>query len=186
MLIIRHSTFFRQRKRLSPIRRQLPRLADSGSLLLLNLLNRLDHPLPSSISSLFTVYGALHMVHGPMNKPTHSGRHGSPKSKDWSLENARIMTFGYDSSWNKIWNSNNVLDIPDFARQFVNDLWLHYADHDWATMTQTHKHNSAYSCSSKKLLSRYCVNIIASILYTKALVYTMLIHVCIKIRSIFS
>ena len=39
------------------------------------------------------------------------------------------MTFGYDSSWNKIWKSNNVLDIPDFSRQLVNDLWLHYADH---------------------------------------------------------
>ena len=38
------------------------------------------------------------------------------------------MTFGYDSNWNKIWKSNNVLDIPDFSRQLVNDLWLHYAD----------------------------------------------------------
>jgi len=45
------------------------------------------------------------------------------------LENARIMTFGYDSNWDKIWKSNNVLDIPDFARQLANDLWLHYEDH---------------------------------------------------------
>jgi len=39
------------------------------------------------------------------------------------------MTFGYDSNWDKIWKSNNVLDIPDFARQLANDLWLHYEDH---------------------------------------------------------
>jgi hypothetical protein len=45
------------------------------------------------------------------------------------LENARIMTFGYDSSWNKIWKSNNVLDISDFAKQLVHDLWCHYLDH---------------------------------------------------------
>jgi len=45
------------------------------------------------------------------------------------LENARIMTFGYDSSCNKIWTPNNTLDIPDFAQQLVNEIWLHYADH---------------------------------------------------------
>ena len=50
-------------------------------------------------------------------------------SKVKGLENARIMTFGYDASWNKVWAANNVLDIPDFARQLVNELWLHYTDH---------------------------------------------------------
>jgi len=45
------------------------------------------------------------------------------------LENARIMTFGYDSGWNKIWKPNNVLDISDFAKQLVNDLWCHYLAH---------------------------------------------------------
>jgi hypothetical protein len=39
------------------------------------------------------------------------------------------MTFGYDSSWNKIWKPNNVLDISDFAKQLVHDLWCHYADY---------------------------------------------------------
>jgi len=39
------------------------------------------------------------------------------------------MTFGYDSNWKNIWKPNNVLDVPDFARQLVNELWLHYADH---------------------------------------------------------
>lgn len=37
-----------------------------------------------------------------------------------TLENSRIMTFGYDS--------NNVLDISDFAKQLVHDLWLHYLE----------------------------------------------------------
>jgi hypothetical protein len=45
------------------------------------------------------------------------------------LENLRIMTFGYDSGWNKLWKPNNVLDISDFAKQLVNDLWLHYGEH---------------------------------------------------------
>jgi hypothetical protein len=44
------------------------------------------------------------------------------------LENARIMTFGYDSQWSKIWKPNNILDISDFAMQLVNDLWLHYTE----------------------------------------------------------
>jgi len=43
------------------------------------------------------------------------------------LENARITVFGYDSTWNKIWNPNNVLDISDFADQLLNDLRRHYA-----------------------------------------------------------
>jgi hypothetical protein len=45
------------------------------------------------------------------------------------FENARILTFGYDSGWNKIWKPNNVLDIADFAKQLANDLWLHYMQH---------------------------------------------------------
>jgi hypothetical protein len=45
------------------------------------------------------------------------------------LENARIMTFGYDSAWNNIWKTSNVLDISDFAKQLVHDLWLHYLEH---------------------------------------------------------
>jgi hypothetical protein len=45
------------------------------------------------------------------------------------LENARIMTFGYDAGWNEIWKPNNVLDVSDFARQLVNDLWNHYTEY---------------------------------------------------------
>ena len=51
-------------------------------------------------------------------------------SKVKGLENSRIMTFGYDSGWNKIWKPNNVLDISDFARQLVNHLWCHYTDYE--------------------------------------------------------
>lgn len=39
------------------------------------------------------------------------------------------MAFGYDSGWNKIWKPNNVLDISDFAKQLVHDLWCHYLDY---------------------------------------------------------
>ena len=45
------------------------------------------------------------------------------------LENARVMTFGYDSDWNKIWNPGNVLDISDFAKQLANEMWLHYSQY---------------------------------------------------------
>lgn len=45
------------------------------------------------------------------------------------LENTRIMTFGYDSGWNKFWKPNNVLDLSDFAKQLVHALWLHYMEH---------------------------------------------------------
>jgi hypothetical protein len=49
-------------------------------------------------------------------------------SKVKGLENSRIMTFGYDSGWNKIWKANNVLDISDFAKQLVHDLWSYDFD----------------------------------------------------------
>jgi hypothetical protein len=43
------------------------------------------------------------------------------------LENARITTFGYDSTWNEIWKPNNILDISDFADQLLNSLRRHYS-----------------------------------------------------------
>jgi hypothetical protein len=43
------------------------------------------------------------------------------------LEHARIMVFGYDSGWDKIWKSN-ILDISDFAKQLTHDLWCHFSD----------------------------------------------------------
>jgi len=46
------------------------------------------------------------------------------------LEHARIMLFGYDSDWNKIWKANNVLDISDFAKQLAHDLWCHFSNYE--------------------------------------------------------
>ena len=43
------------------------------------------------------------------------------------------MAFEYDSGWNQIWKPNNVLDIPDFARQLVHDLWFYYDENDNVT-----------------------------------------------------
>jgi len=45
------------------------------------------------------------------------------------LENARIMTFGYDSEYMKVWKPKNVLDIYDFGSQLANALSLHLEDH---------------------------------------------------------
>jgi hypothetical protein len=44
------------------------------------------------------------------------------------LERARIMVFGYDSGWGKIWKVNNILDISDFAKQLTHDLWCHFSE----------------------------------------------------------
>lgn len=44
------------------------------------------------------------------------------------LENVRIMTFDYDSSWAKIWKERNVLDISDFAKQLVHEVWCYSSD----------------------------------------------------------
>jgi len=33
------------------------------------------------------------------------------------LEQVRVMTFGYNADWARIWKSNNVLDLSDFALQ---------------------------------------------------------------------
>ena len=32
------------------------------------------------------------------------------------LENTRILSFRYDSIWNKFWKLNNILNISDFAK----------------------------------------------------------------------
>jgi hypothetical protein len=45
------------------------------------------------------------------------------------LEDARIMVFGYDSDWNKIWKPDNVLDISDFGKQLAHDLWCHFSEY---------------------------------------------------------
>jgi hypothetical protein len=42
------------------------------------------------------------------------------------LEHARIMTFGYDADWTKVWTPNSVLDISNFGDQLLNDVFLHY------------------------------------------------------------
>jgi len=43
------------------------------------------------------------------------------------LEHARILTFGYDADWQKIWRVNNVLDISNFGDQLLNHLLIHYS-----------------------------------------------------------
>lgn len=39
-----------------------------------------------------------------------------------TLQNARIITFGYDSEWTKIWKPDNVLGISDFSDQLLVDI----------------------------------------------------------------
>lgn len=53
-----------------------------------------------------------------------------PKAK--GLEGLRVMTFGYNATWQnlwKVWQGKPQLDIADFASQLLNSLRLHYYDH---------------------------------------------------------
>jgi hypothetical protein len=43
------------------------------------------------------------------------------------LENTRVMTFGYDANWHQIWKPKNLLDISDFGKQLLDQLFLHYS-----------------------------------------------------------
>ena len=43
------------------------------------------------------------------------------------LQNARVMTFGYDADWHRIWNPKNLLDVSDFATQLLDHLFRHYS-----------------------------------------------------------
>jgi len=48
------------------------------------------------------------------------------------LENLRVMTFGYNATWQnlwKVWQGKPQLDIADFASQLLNSLRLHYYDY---------------------------------------------------------
>ena len=94
------------------------------------LFSLVDPPQPSApVLNIVFVHGLGGSAYGTWTHEQTRSFWPPWLSKVRGLENARIMTFGYDSSWNKIWAANNVLDIPDFARQLVNELWLHYADH---------------------------------------------------------
>jgi hypothetical protein len=53
-----------------------------------------------------------------------------PKAK--GLENLRVMTFGYDATWQnlwKIWQGKTELDIANFASQLLNRLRVHYDEY---------------------------------------------------------
>lgn len=53
-----------------------------------------------------------------------------PKAK--GLEHLRVMTFGYDATWQnmwKIWQGQTQLDIANFASQLLNRLRVHYDEY---------------------------------------------------------
>jgi len=45
---------------------------------------------------------------------------------DDRFANVRISTFGYNSDFSNIFAAKNVLGIPDFAKQLLDGLDLHY------------------------------------------------------------
>ena len=53
------------------------------------------------------------------------------------LECCRILLFGYDADYRKFWKPNNVLDITDISAQLLNELWLHYCEHNDVNMSNT-------------------------------------------------
>jgi hypothetical protein len=72
-------------------------------------------------------------VHGLGGSAKGTWTHENEFWPEWlpgtkGLENARIMAFGYDADWNKIWRPNNLLDISDFGDQLLNYLLLHYSN----------------------------------------------------------
>src|SRR5208282_1684241 len=42
------------------------------------------------------------------------------------FENVRVSTFGYDSRWDNVLGTRNVLDIGDFSSQLLMKLDAHY------------------------------------------------------------
>ena len=53
-----------------------------------------------------------------------------PKNK--GLERLRVMTFGYNATWQniwKIWQGTTQLDIANFASQLLNRLRVHYDEY---------------------------------------------------------
>ena len=46
--------------------------------------------------------------------------------EDDRFANVRFSTFGYDADFNNIFGAKNVLGIPDFAKQLLDVLDLHY------------------------------------------------------------
>jgi len=53
-----------------------------------------------------------------------------PKTK--GLEHLRVMTFGYDATWQNIWKrwqGKTQLDIANFATQLLNRLRVHYDEY---------------------------------------------------------
>ena len=53
-----------------------------------------------------------------------------PKAK--GLEHLRVMTFGYNATWQNLckkWQGQTQLDIADFANQLLNRLRVHYDEY---------------------------------------------------------
>ena len=80
-----------------------------------------NEPIPP-VTNIIFVHGLGGSAEGTW---THSGSKSFwprwlPNVK--GLEFSRIMTFGYDADWNKIWRPNSLLDISDFGDQLLNHL----------------------------------------------------------------
>ena len=91
-------------------------------------LNNYNGPIPH-ITNIIFVHGLGGSAEGTW---THASKSFWPS---WlpnvkGLEFSRIMTFGYDADWNKIWRPNSLLDISDFGDQLLNHLHSHYTTYN--------------------------------------------------------
>ena len=57
--------------------------------------------------------------------------------EDDRFANVRISTFGYDADFKNIFAAKNVLGIPDFAKQLLDVLDLHYDEYGDVNITET-------------------------------------------------
>jgi hypothetical protein len=121
---------FRTKKRSESLQNPVLTTSTPDKFGLITLIEPTPSPEPSSSAlNIVFVHGLGGSAYGTWTDEKTNSFWPSWLIKVKGLENARIMTFGYDSNWKKIWKSNNVLDISDFARQLVNDLWCHYEDY---------------------------------------------------------
>jgi hypothetical protein len=83
-------------------------------------------PTPASSTVVDIIF-----VHGLGGTPKGTWTHN--KDAFWpiwlrdikGLENSRILVFGYDSDWKKVWKPNTTLNISDIATQLLNHLLHH-------------------------------------------------------------
>jgi len=97
---------------------------------------------PNGETNVKTV--SIVFIHGLGGSASETWTHSSSRvfwptllHGDDRFANARISTFGYDANFKNIFAPNNVLGIPDFAKQLLDALDLHYDKYDDVSITDS-------------------------------------------------